>query len=65
MVHVSFPAADPLPDDTPPDDTSLDAVSSETKAMHACARVHSRPRAGAGPPSRAGTGFFAEAYVRL
>jgi hypothetical protein len=37
MVHVSFPAADPLPDDPLPDDTSLDAVSSETTAMHACA----------------------------
>jgi hypothetical protein len=65
MVHVSFPAADPLPDDPLPDDTSLNAVSSETKAMYACAGVHSRPRARVGPPPRAGNGFFAEAYVRL
>jgi hypothetical protein len=65
MVHVSFPAADPLPDETPPDDTPPGAVSSETKAMHACAGVHSRARAGVGPPRRAGIGFFAEAYVRL
>jgi hypothetical protein len=58
MVHVGFPAGDPLPDDPLPDDASLNAVSSETTAMRVCAGVHSRPRAGARPPPRAGTGFL-------